>query len=479
MCVHFPVKLAVDNRYLIVNDQSFDLIVIGSGPAGQKGAICAAKLRKRVAVIDRRMMMGGVCVHTGTIPSKSVREAIFQLTGIAVRTFYGNNYRGNGDVSLQDLSFRVNSIVSRETDVIRAQLKRNGVAVYQGLAQFADPHTIEVESEEGKITLRGDNILIACGTRPARSPDIPFDGKRILDTDEFTNINSVPKEIIVVGAGVVGLEYASFMAALGAEVTLIDQRPVILDFVDREIIEALSYHLRQMGTTFRLGEKVTRVGCDTERDSVFAELESGKKVRGDVLLYAVGRQANGDQLRLEAAGLEPDPRGKIKVNDSYQTQVPHVYAAGDVIGFPALASTSMEQGRIASCRMFGAPSEQMQELFPYGIYTIPEISMVGQTEEKLTAAKIPYEVGISKYVELAKSMMLGDETGMLKLLFDRNTRKLLGVHVIGQRATEIIHIGQAVLAYGGSIEYFRDTVFNYPTLAEAYKVAALDGLNKL
>ena len=462
-----------------MNDQSFDLIVIGSGPAGQKGAICAAKLRKRVAVIDRRLMMGGVCVHTGTIPSKSVREAIFQLTGIAVRTFYGNNYRGNGDVSLQDLSFRVNSIVSRETDVIRAQLKRNGVAVYQGLAQFADPHTIEVEGEEGKITLHGDNILIACGTRPARSADIPFDGKRILDTDEFTNINSVPKEIIVVGAGVVGLEYASFMAALGAEVTLIDQRPVILDFVDREIIEALSYHLRQMGTTFRLGEKVTRVGYDQERDSVFAELESGKKVRGDVLLYAVGRQANGDQLCLEAAGLQPDSRGKIKVNDSYQTELPHVYAAGDVIGFPALASTSMEQGRLASCRMFGAPSENMQELFPYGIYTIPEISMVGQTEEKLTAAKIPYEVGISKYAELAKSMMLGDETGMLKLLFNRNTRKLLGVHAIGQRATEIIHIGQAVLAYGGSIEYFRDTVFNYPTLAEAYKVAALDGLNKL
>ena len=462
-----------------MNDPSFDLIVIGSGPAGQKGAICAAKLRKRVAVIDRRMMMGGVCVHTGTIPSKSVREAIFQLTGIAVRTFYGNNYRGNGEVSLQDLSFRVNSIVSRETDVIRAQLKRNGVMVYQGVAQFADPHTIEVEGEEGKIKLHGDNILIACGTRPARSADIPFDGKRILDTDEFTNINSVPKEIIVVGAGVVGLEYASFMAALGAEVTLIDQRPVILDFVDREIIEALSYHLRQMGTTFRLGEKVTRVGYDQERDSVFAELESGKKVRGDVLLYAVGRQANGDQLCLEAAGLQPDSRGKIKVNDSYQTEIPHVYAAGDVIGFPALASTSMEQGRLASCRMFGAPSENMQELFPYGIYTIPEISMVGQTEEKLTAAKIPYEVGISKYAELAKSMMLGDETGMLKLLFNRNTRKLLGVHAIGQRATEIIHIGQAVLAYGGSIEYFRDTVFNYPTLAEAYKVAALDGLNKL
>ena len=462
-----------------MSDLSYDLVVIGSGPAGQKGAICAAKLRKRVAVIDRRMMMGGVCVHTGTIPSKSVREAIFQLTGLAVRTFYGNSYRGNGDISIPDLAFRVNTIISRETDVIRAQLKRNGISIYQGTATFVDPHTIEIQGDGERTLVHGDNVLIACGTRPARSSEIPFDGKRILDTDEFTFATSLPREVIVVGAGVVGLEYASFMAAIGVEVTLIDQRPMILDFVDREIVEALAYHLRQMGTTFRLGEKVTRVGIDEQRDRVFAELESGKKVQGDMLLYAVGRQANGDQLRLEAAGLEIDPRGKIRVNESYQTQVPHVYAAGDVIGFPALASTSMEQGRLASCRMFGAPSEHMPELFPYGIYTIPEISMVGQTEEKLTAAKVPYEVGISKYVELAKSMMLGDETGMLKMLFNRNTRKLLGVHIIGQRATEIIHIGQAVLAHSGSIEYFRDTVFNYPTLAEAYKVAALDGLNKL
>jgi len=462
-----------------MDNQNYDLVVIGSGPAGQKGAICAAKLRKRVAVIDRRMMIGGVCVHTGTIPSKSVREAIFQLTGLAVRTFYGNSYRGNGDISIPDLAFRVNSIISRETEVIRAQLKRNGVAIYQGTAKFADPHTIEIQGDGDKTTVYGENILIACGTRPARSPDIPFDGKRILDTDEFTFATSLPREVIVVGAGVVGLEYASFMAAIGVEVTLIDQRSMILDFVDREIVEALAYHLRQMGTTFRLGEKVTRVGIDEQRDRVFAELESGKKVQGDMLLYAVGRQANGDELGLEAAGLEADPRGKIKVNDSYQTCVSHVYAAGDVIGFPALASTSMEQGRLASCRMFGAPSEHMPELFPYGIYTIPEISMVGQTEEKLTRDKVPYEVGISKYIELAKSMMLGDETGMLKMLFDRNTRKLLGVHIIGQRATEIVHIGQAVLAHGGSIEYFRDTVFNYPTLAEAYKVAALDGLNKL
>lgn len=462
-----------------MSDQSYDLIVIGSGPAGQKGAICAAKLRKRVAMVDRTLMMGGVCVHTGTIPSKSVREAIFQLTGIAVRTFYGSNYRGKGDVSVHDLASRVTNIVSRETEVIRAQLRRNGVAIYQGMAHFADANSIEVNGESEKVTLRGEHILIACGTRPARSSDIPFDGKRIIDTDEFTCIGSLPREIVVVGAGVVGLEYASFMAAVGAEVTLIDQRPVILDFVDREIVEALAYHLRQMGTMFRLGEKVTRVGIDEKRDKVFAELESGKKVQGDMLLYAVGRQANGDLLRLEAAGLQADSRGRIKVNEDYQTAVPHIYAAGDIIGFPALASTSMEQGRLASCRMFGAPSEHMPELFPYGIYTIPEISTVGLTEEQLTAAKIPYEVGISKFNELAKSMMLGDETGMLKLLFDRHTRKLLGVHILGQRATEIVHIGQAVLAYGGLIDYFRDTVFNYPTLAEAYKVAALDGLNKL
>lgn len=460
-----------------MTEQQFDLVVIGSGPAGQKGAICAAKMRKRVAVVDRTLMMGGVCVHTGTIPSKTVREAIFQLTGAAVKTLYG--YRGNGDISVQELAGRVQTIIARETEVIRSQLRRNGVAIFQGLAQFADPHTVEVTNEDQKSLLHADYFLIACGTRPAHSPDIPFDRKRIVDTDDLSGMDGIPRELIVVGSGVVGLEYASFFAALGSEVTLIDQRPAILDFVDREIVEALAYHLRQMGATFRLGEKVTRVGFDAGRDRVFAELESEKKVQGQALLYCVGRQANGDLLRLEAAELKIDPRGKLDVNESFQTAVPHIYAAGDVIGFPALASTSMEQGRLAACYMFGAPAEHMPQLFPYGIYTIPEISMVGQTEEGLTRAKIPYEVGIAKYAELAKSMMLGDESGMLKLLFDRNTWKLLGVHIIGQRATEIVHIGQAVLSYGGTIEYFRDTVFNYPTLAEAYKVAALDGLNKL
>ena len=457
----------------------YDLIVIGSGPAGQKGAIAAAKARKRVAIIDRTVMIGGVSVHTGTIPSKTVREAIFQLTGSAVRALYGNGARAGVDISVRDVSSRVNAIVARETEVIRAQLSRNGIAIHQGTAHFLDPHTVEVQDDGEGIKLKAAKILIACGTRPAHSPDIPFDNRRIVDTDHLAELDGLPKEIIVVGAGVVGLEYASFMAALGAEVTLIDQRPVVLDFVDRQIVEALSYHLRQLGVTFRLGEKVTHVGIDPARDRVFAQLESRKKVQGGALVYAVGRQANGDRLGLEAAGLAADSRGRLKVNQFFQTEVPHIYAAGDIIGFPALASTSMEQGRLAACHMFGIPFEHLPDLLPYGIYTIPEVSMVGQTEETLTSNKVPYEVGIAKYSELAKSMMLGDEAGMLKLLFDPETHKLLGVHALGQRATEIIHIGQAVLFYGGSVEYFRDTVFNYPTLAEAYKVAALDGLNKL
>ncbi len=462
-----------------MSESEYDLVVIGSGPAGQKGAIAAAKVGKRVAIIDRTVMIGGVSVHTGTIPSKTIREAIFQLTGSAVKALYGNEHRSHSDISVQDVSSRVIAIVARETEVIRAQLKRNGIAILQGTAHFLDPYTVEVHDGGEEISVRGAKILIACGTRPAHSPEIPFDNHRIVDTDHLADLGGLPKEIIVVGAGVVGLEYASFMAALGADVTVIDQRPAVLEFVDRQIVEALSYHLRQLGVTFRLAERVTHVEIDPLRNRVSVELESGKRVLGDALIYAVGRQANGDQLDLEPSGLGTDSRGRLKVNQFFQTEVPHIYAAGDVIGFPALASTSMEQGRLAACHMFGIPFEHMPDLFPYGIYTIPEISMVGQTEETLTANRIPYEVGIAKYSELAKSMMLGDEAGILKLLFDPETHKLLGVHALGQRATEIIHIGQAVLFYGGSVEYFRDMVFNYPTLAEAYKVAALDGLNKL
>jgi NAD(P) transhydrogenase len=456
----------------------YDLAVIGSGPAGQKGAIAASKMGKHVAMIDRKEMVGGVCIHTGTIPSKTLREAILYLSGFRERSFYGRDYSVKDEISISDLSFRVQAVLAREVEVIRAQLKRNRVELIPGTAKFLDPHALEVQGVAGATRLTADHVLIACGTRPAHSPTVPLDGKRVIDSDQLMNVERFPRELIVVGAGVIGLEYASMITALNVKVTIIEQRPTILDFVDREIIESLDYFMRQRGAIFRLGEKLVSVEID-EKDRVVANLESGKRVHGDALLYTVGRQTNADLLNLDAAGLTADDRGRVAVNDFFQTAVPHIYAAGDVIGFPALASTSMEQGRLASCHMFGAYCHSKKETIPYGIYTIPEISVVGKTEEELTAAKVPYEIGVSRFEELAKGQMLGTEVGMLKILFDPKTLKLLGVHVIGESAAEIVHIGQAVLALGGTIEYFRDTVFNYPTFAEAYKVAGLDGLNRL
>jgi NAD(P) transhydrogenase len=459
-------------------DSKFDLLVIGSGPAGQKGAIAAAKLGKRVAMIDRQEMIGGVSLHTGTIPSKTLREAILYLSGFRQRTFYGKDYRLKERVSIADLGFRVQAVLQRELQVVRDQLSRNGITTIHGAARFLDPHTLEVETADGPIILASDYVLIACGTRAALDPAIPFDGKRIVNADQLKSAAALPRRIIVVGAGVIGLEYASMLAALDIEVTIIDQRPTMLDFVDQEIINALRYFMQRQGAIFRLGEKVVSVGKN-DREQVTAVLASGKQVLADSLLYAVGRQPNTDLLNLEATGLSVDGRGRLAVNAHYQTAVPHIYAAGDVIGFPSLAASSMEQGRLAGSHMFGINGKHVAENLPYGIYTIPEISMVGKTEQELTAAKIPYETGIAKYEELAKAQMLGDETGLLKILFDPQNLKVLGVHVMGDRAAEIIHIGQAVMALGGTIEYFRDTVFNYPTMAEAYKIAALNGLNKL
>jgi NAD(P) transhydrogenase len=464
---------------MAMQTHEYDLVVIGSGPAGQKGAICAAKLRKKVAIIDRERFIGGVCVHTGTIPSKMLREAILYLSGFRQRTFYGRGYVVKDRIAMSDLVFRAQAVMTREVEVIKAQLRRNYVDTFIGDARFTDPHTIEIHNEEGVQLVHAEQVLIACGTRPAHHEEIPIDGKRIFDSDQVNDLEEVPRELIVVGAGIIGIEYASMFATLGTKVTLLDLRPTLLEFVDHEIIESLCYQLRQLGTVFRLGEKVVQVGFDQERDRVFAKLESGKIVRGQALLYTIGRQANSDQLNIESAGLAADVRGKLTVNEHFQTSVPHIYAAGDVIGFPALASTAMEQGRLASCHMFGKPNKMMSHLIPYGIYAIPEISMVGATEEELTRQKAPYEIGLARYTELAKGQMLGDENGLLKILFDPDTLKLLGVHIIGDRAAEIIHIGQAVLTMGATIEYFRDTVFNYPTLAEAYKVAALDGLNKI
>jgi NAD(P) transhydrogenase len=457
----------------------YDLVVIGSGPAGQKGAICAAKLRKKVAIVERTKTIGGVCVHTGTIPSKTLREAVLYLSGFRQRAFYGRGYALKDRIAMADLVFRAEAVMAREIEVIKSQLRRNFIDLVEGDARFLDANSVEVANGDGSHLLRGKHILVACGTRPAHSGEIPIDGKRIFDSDQVHCLQEIPRDLIIVGAGIIGLEYASMFAALGTKVTLLDQRPGLLEFVDREIIENLCFQLRQLGTVFRLGEKVVSVGFDQDRDRVFARLESSKNVHGQALLYTIGRQANSDRLNIQAAGLTADGRGRLSVNENFQTSVPHIYAAGDVIGFPALASTSMEQGRLASSHMFGKPGKMPPSLIPYGIYTIPEISMVGHTEEQLTHDRVPYETGVARYVELAKGQMLGDEQGLLKLLFDPESLRLLGVHVIGDRAAEIVHIGQVVLSMGGTIEYFRDTVFNYPTLAEAYKVAALDGLNKL
>jgi len=459
-------------------EHTYDLVVIGSGPAGQKGAIGASKLHKKVAILDRRDRLGGVSLHTGTIPSKTLREAILYLSGFRQRGFYGKDYVLQETISLPDLALRVQKVRERELQVLRNQLRRNTVTVLHGSARFTGPHEITVETPDGHQVLQAERVLIACGTRPARHPQIPCDGRRIFDSDQLIALDTeLPRTAIVVGAGVIGLEYASMLTALGIHVTVVDQRPTLLDFVDREIIDALTYHLRGRGCVLRLGETVKSVEISGER--VQARLDSGKALAADALFYTVGRQVNTDQLNLGAAGLAADGRGRVAVNAQFQTQVGHIYAAGDAIGFPALASTSMEQGRRAALAMFGPAGTAQERPMPYGIYTIPEISMVGRTEQELTEAKVSYEVGVARYEELAKSQILGDDLGILKLLFERESLRLLGVHAMGEGAAEIVHIGQAVMAFGGTIEYFRDAVFNYPTMGEAFKVAALDGFNKL
>jgi NAD(P) transhydrogenase len=400
------------------------------------------------------------------------------MTGFRQRAFYGSGYSLKERISKEDLSARVRTVLERELEVVRHQFRRNEVTVIQGSACFLDSHTIVAPTDAGDALLSAEKILIACGTRPARDPMIPFDGQTVIDAGELERLAEIPKDLIVVGAGVIGIEYASMCAALGVRVTVIEQRAEMLDFVDREIVEQLQYHLRNLGVIFRFGEKVLSVEKD-RRGAVLATLESEKTVAGAALLYAVGRQSNADLLNLEAAGVTIDKRGRIGVNEHFQTATPHIYAAGDVIGFPALAATSMEQGRLAACHMFGAHATKPVNSLPYGVYTIPEISMVGKTERQLTEEKIPYEVGVARYEELARGQILGDQTGKLKLLFDPRSLKLLGIHIIGEGATELVHIGQAIMNTGATIEYFRDTVFNYPTLAEAYKVAALNGLNKL
>jgi NAD(P) transhydrogenase len=463
-----------------MSSRPYDLAVIGSGPAGQKGAIAAAKQGKHVAVADRFPMLGGACLHTGTVPSKTVREAALYLSGFRQRAFYGRDYTLKAEIRIEDLATRVAEVIRQGKSVVRDQLRRNGVELVDGMAHFRGPHTVCVETEDETVTLETDHVLVACGTRPTRPGDVPFEKRRVIDSDDIIQsvAGELPKSAIVVGAGVIGLEYASIAATLGIKVTVIETRESLLSYVDAEITEALTYHLRQNGVIFRLGEKVQSISTD-ENGPVVARLHSGKTVSADRLLYAVGRRPNTDRLKLEAAGLSTNERGRLEVNENFQTEVPHIYAAGDVIGFPSLASTSMEQGRLASCHMFGIPFRHVPELLPYGIYTIPEIAMVGRNEHQLTEEKLDYEVGLARFEEVAKAQIIGDRVGLLKLIFNSDSLELLGVHVIGDGAAELLHIGQSVMSAGGTIETLRDTVFNYPTLAEVYKVAAIHGLNRL
>jgi NAD(P) transhydrogenase len=457
----------------------YDLVVIGSGPAGQRAAVAASKMNKRVAVVEARTVVGGVCINTGTIPSKTMREAVLHLSGYNYRSIYGVNYRVKEKITMADLAFRVQAVIKTEVDVTEAQLSRNGIEVVHGIASFIDPRQVHVKGPQTETTLESDRIIIAVGTKPASSPTVPVNGRTIVNSDQILGLQALPHSLVVVGGGVVGVEYTCMFAVLGVRVTLIEKRDRLLEFADREIIEALSYHLRDARVTLRLGEEVESVE-ELPHNTVVANLESKKRVSGDALLYAVGRQGNVDDLNLGAAGLEADNRGRIAVDEHYQTKVEHIFAVGDVVGFPSLASVSMEQGRIAAARAFNDRAATSNPgFYPYGIYTIPEISFIGKTEEQLTGEDVPYEVGMAYYREVARGQIRGDTTGRLKLIFHRDTRKVLGVHIIGEGATELVHIGQAVMILGGTVDYFIDTVFNYPTLAECYKVAAFNGLGRL
>ena len=459
--------------------QSFDYIVIGSGPSGRRAAIQAAKIGKRVLVIEKGRRVGGVSVHTGTIPSKTLRETVLNLTGWRERGFYGRAYRVKKDISVKDLMARLHMTLDHEVDVLEHQFARNTVTQVCGTAMFIDSHRVSVTNEVGEVRIfEADKFLIAVGTRPHRPKDVPFDGHRVLDSDEIIELERLPRSLTVIGAGVIGVEYATIFSALDVQVTLVEARSTFLDFIDHELIEDFLHQLRDRGMSFRFGSKVDRV--EIQNDYTLTYLENGRRVRSEMLLYAAGREGVTDKLNLEACGLDYDDRGRVKVDGrNFQTSVPHIYAAGDVVGFPSLASTSMEQGRIAACHAFGIPLPPAPEFFPYGIYAVPEMSTIGMTEEQVRQKHIPYECGTARFRETSRGHIMGLSAGMMKMIFALDTRKLLGVHIVGEGATELIHIGQAVLNLHGTLDYFIENTFNYPTLAEAYKIAALDAWNRM
>jgi NAD(P) transhydrogenase len=467
----------------ILMTYEYDCVVLGSGPAGQRAAIQSSKLGKKTLIVERQTVVGGVCINTGTIPSKTLREAVLHLSGFRERGIYGTSYTVKQNITMADLHFRTDHVIRHEIDVTRHQLQRNRIEIAEGNGRLVDAHSVCIEQVPGRgsRTVTAANIIIAVGTKATRDPSIPFDGQRIMISDDILGLEKLPRSLTVVGAGVIGIEYATIFAALGVRVTLVDKRDRLLPFIDREITDSLAYQMHQHRVTLRLGEEVQGMEpfSDDKGDRVRITLGSGKQIVSEAALYSIGRTGATDSLDLKAAGVEVDERGRLRVNAHYQTNIPTIYAVGDVIGFPSLASTSMEQGRLAACHAFGVAANSVPSLFPYGIYTIPEISTVGRNEEELTHDGIPYEIGKAQYREIARGQIIGDQAGLLKLIFNLETRELLGVHIIGEGASELIHIGQAVLAYKGTIDYFVNTVFNYPTLAECYKTAAFDGINRL
>jgi NAD(P) transhydrogenase len=459
--------------------QHYDLIVIGSGPAGRRAAVQAAKLKKSVLVIEKGRRVGGVCVHTGTIPSKTLRETVLNLSGWRERGFYGRAHRNKENITAEDLRARLHITLNHEVEVLEHQFARNNVAWLVGEARFIDPHTVEIVTERGEIRhCRGERIIVAVGTSPYRPAHIPFDGEVIVDADEVLDLKRLPRSLAVIGASVIGIEYATIFSALDVKTTVVEPGESMLGFIDRELVEEFVHDLRDRGVSLRFQSRVRSV--ERTGSGCLVQLEDQRQIAADMVLFAAGRKGATDTLGLAAAGLAADERGRIGVDKAtFQTAARHIYAVGDVVGFPSLASTSMEQGRIAACQAFGEPAQAPPEFFPYGIYSVPEMSTVGMTEEQVRERGAPYETGIARFRETSRGHIMGLNSGFMKMIFALETKRLLGVHIVGEGATELIHIGQAVLNLGGGLDYFVENTFNYPTLAEAYKIAALDAFNRM
>jgi len=457
----------------------YDLAIIGSGPSGRSAAIQAAKLNRRVLVVEKAERMGGVSVHTGTIPSKTLRETVLNLSGWRERSFYGRSYRAKTDIEASDLKKRLHKTLDYEVDILEHQFARNHVEHITGTASFVGTHELKIERDEDEdCTITADKFLIATGTKTYQPDDIPFNKTTILDSDDFLDIPKIPRSLVVIGAGVIGVEYSTMCSTLDIQVTLIEPRDTMLDFIDKTLMAEFIHQIRINGVDLRLGASVTKV--EDKGDFVEVSMENGRHIRAEMLLFAAGRIGATQSLNLDAVGLKTDKRGRIDVNrKTYQTSVPHIYATGDVIGHPSLASTSLQQGRIASCHALDTPTLPESPWFPYGIYSVPEISTVGMSEEEVTERNIPYEVGIARFSETSRGHIMGIDRGMLKMLVSLKTRRLLGVQILGEGATELIHIAQAVLNLKGTVDYFVENTFNYPTLAEAYRTAGLDAFNRM